>query len=176
MLPHPRSHLPVGGDYFPIYILVVEETFPSPSPNRQIPHEESRIGSPLPSLGASLRVLALLLCLEARWLAACRSPLCSLPSLPKGVVATVCSVVCAILLSLHTECALSIHDVCSCFSVPNDVAVGAICATPLRLHRCLLAASAQHPETDSSHHLCLCFAKLLTPQFWYLTLCYCLKL
>jgi hypothetical protein len=50
MLPHPRPRLPVGGELFPIYIPVGEETSPSPSPNRGIPRGESRIGSPLPSL------------------------------------------------------------------------------------------------------------------------------
>jgi hypothetical protein len=51
MLPHPRPRLPVGGELFPIYIPVGEETSSSPSPNRGIPHGESGIGSPLPSLG-----------------------------------------------------------------------------------------------------------------------------
>ena len=54
MLPHPRPRLPVGGELFPIYIPVGEETSPSPSPNRGIPRGESGIGSPLPSLLASL--------------------------------------------------------------------------------------------------------------------------
>jgi hypothetical protein len=48
MLPHPR--LPVGEEIFPVYIPVGEEISPSPSPNRGIPHGESGIGSPLPSL------------------------------------------------------------------------------------------------------------------------------
>jgi hypothetical protein len=51
MLPHPRPRLPVGGEIFPVYILVGEEISPSPSPNRGIPRGESGIGSPLPSLG-----------------------------------------------------------------------------------------------------------------------------
>jgi hypothetical protein len=50
MLPHPRPRLPVGGELFPIYIPVGEETSPSLSPNRGIPRGESGIGSPLPSL------------------------------------------------------------------------------------------------------------------------------
>jgi hypothetical protein len=50
MLPHPRPRLPAGGELFPIYIPVGEETSPSPSPNRGIPRGESGIGSPLPSL------------------------------------------------------------------------------------------------------------------------------
>jgi hypothetical protein len=54
MLPHPRPRLPVGGELFPIYIPVGEETFPSPSPNRGIPRGESGIGSPLPSLNGTL--------------------------------------------------------------------------------------------------------------------------
>jgi hypothetical protein len=54
MLPHPRLRLPVGGELFPIYIPVGEETSPSPSPNRGIPHGESGIGSPLPSLRATV--------------------------------------------------------------------------------------------------------------------------
>jgi hypothetical protein len=52
MLPHPRPRLPVGGEIFPVYIPMGEEISPSPSPNRGIPHGESGIGSPLPSLGA----------------------------------------------------------------------------------------------------------------------------
>jgi hypothetical protein len=51
MLPHPHPRLPVGGENFPVYIPVGEEISPSPSPNRGIPRGESRIGSPLPSLG-----------------------------------------------------------------------------------------------------------------------------
>jgi hypothetical protein len=47
MLPHPR--LPVGEEFLPVYIPMGEET--SPSPNRGIPRGESRIGSPLLSLG-----------------------------------------------------------------------------------------------------------------------------
>jgi hypothetical protein len=50
MLPHPRPRLPVGGELFPIYIPVGEETSSYPSPNRGIPRGESGIGSPLPSL------------------------------------------------------------------------------------------------------------------------------
>jgi hypothetical protein len=50
MLSHPRPHLPVGGEFSPVYIPVGEETPPSPSPNRGIPRGESGIGSPLPSL------------------------------------------------------------------------------------------------------------------------------
>jgi hypothetical protein len=50
MLLHPRPHLPVGGEFSPVYIPVGEETSPSPSPNRGIPRGESGIGSPLPSL------------------------------------------------------------------------------------------------------------------------------
>jgi hypothetical protein len=52
MLLHPRPHLPVGGEFSPVYIPVGEETSPSPSPNRGIPRGESGIGSPLPSLSA----------------------------------------------------------------------------------------------------------------------------
>jgi hypothetical protein len=54
MLPHPRPRLPVGGELFPIYIPMGEETSPSPSPNRGIPRGESGIGSPLPSLAAAM--------------------------------------------------------------------------------------------------------------------------
>jgi hypothetical protein len=50
MLSHPHPHLPVGGEFSPVYIPVGEETPPSPSPNRGIPRGESGIGSPLPSL------------------------------------------------------------------------------------------------------------------------------
>jgi hypothetical protein len=50
MLPHPHPRLPVGEEFSPVYIPVGEETSPSPSPNRGIPHGESGIGSPLPSL------------------------------------------------------------------------------------------------------------------------------
>jgi hypothetical protein len=45
-----RPRLPVGGEIFPVYILVGEEISPSLSPNRGIPYGESGIGSPLPSL------------------------------------------------------------------------------------------------------------------------------
>jgi hypothetical protein len=48
MLLHPRPRLPVGREYFPVYIPMGEET--SPSPNRGIPREESGIGFPFPSL------------------------------------------------------------------------------------------------------------------------------
>jgi hypothetical protein len=37
MLLHPRPRLPVGGEIFPVYIPVGEETSSSPSPNRGIP-------------------------------------------------------------------------------------------------------------------------------------------
>ena len=173
---NPRPRLPVGGDYFPIYIPVGEETSPSPSPNRRIPHEESGIGSPLPCLGSSIHVLALLLCHEARWLAACRSPLRSLLSLPQGPAAIVCSVVCSIPLPStpsvpypSTTCIASSPCQVALQSVPF-VPPLFVCEVTLPLHRCLLAASGQHPVTDSSHHLCLCVAKLLNPPFWYLTL------
>jgi hypothetical protein len=54
MLPHPRPHLPVGREIFPVYIPVEEGISPSLSPNRGIPRGESGIGSPLPSLARSL--------------------------------------------------------------------------------------------------------------------------
>jgi hypothetical protein len=52
MLPRPHPRLPVGGYIFPVYIPVgeVSSPSPSPSPNGGIPHGESGIGSPLPSL------------------------------------------------------------------------------------------------------------------------------
>jgi hypothetical protein len=50
MHPHPRPRLPIGGEFFPIYIPEGEKTFPSPPPNRRIPRGESGIRSPLPSL------------------------------------------------------------------------------------------------------------------------------
>jgi hypothetical protein len=37
--PRPRPRLPVGEEFSPVYIPVEEETFPSP--NREIPREES---------------------------------------------------------------------------------------------------------------------------------------
>jgi hypothetical protein len=50
MLPHPCPGLPAGGQYFPIYMSIGEESFPYPSPNGRIPHGESRIGALLSSL------------------------------------------------------------------------------------------------------------------------------
>jgi hypothetical protein len=44
MLPRPRSHLPVGGESFPVYIPTGEETFTSPSPNGGSPRRiEDRV-------------------------------------------------------------------------------------------------------------------------------------
>jgi hypothetical protein len=43
MLSHPRPHLPVGGEFFSVYIPVGEET--TPSPNERIPRGESGIGA-----------------------------------------------------------------------------------------------------------------------------------
>jgi hypothetical protein len=48
MFPHPRPRLPIEGRFSPVYIPAGGE--PSPSPNGGIPHGESGIGAPLPSL------------------------------------------------------------------------------------------------------------------------------
>jgi hypothetical protein len=43
---------PDGDKFFPVFFPVGIKFSPSPSPNRGIPHGESGIGSPLPSLRA----------------------------------------------------------------------------------------------------------------------------
>jgi hypothetical protein len=45
---------------FPVYIPTKGEPSTSPSPNGGIPHGESGIGAPLPSLGLSYQVMLLL--------------------------------------------------------------------------------------------------------------------
>jgi hypothetical protein len=45
-----RPRLTIGGGFFPVYIPAGGEPSPSPSPNGGIPHGESGIGAPLPSL------------------------------------------------------------------------------------------------------------------------------
>jgi hypothetical protein len=47
MFPHPRSRLPIGGGFFPVYILAGGEPSPSPSPNRGIPRGRSGNQGPI---------------------------------------------------------------------------------------------------------------------------------
>jgi hypothetical protein len=56
MFPHPSPRLPIGVEFFPVYIPAGGEPSPSPSPNGGIPRGESGIGAPLPSLAMAQEV------------------------------------------------------------------------------------------------------------------------